>query len=83
MPTEYDQALAMMNKRRKTLKCMDFKHTVEIQHGDGSHFLLHDAILEKKKFGKFEMLLVFTEHCGYHAFYCDDLEFWRKYKIVN
>jgi hypothetical protein len=78
--TEHQQALEYMNNKRSKNTCNKFKYIVQINHGDGSVFVLHNAYLEIKLFGKFEMLLVYTEHCGYHAFYMDDLEFWRKFK---
>lgn len=80
MATVHAQALAMMEKRRKHLRCNDFKHVVIVDHADGSYFVFQNAILERKKIGKFEMVLVFTEHCGYYAFYCDDLEGYHKCK---
>ena len=66
-----------MEKKRKTNRCFDFQYTVTVQHQDGSFFYLPNAFVEEKKFGDFEMLLVYTEHCGYYAFYVDDLEHWR------
>ena len=75
------QALDKMYAQRDTLKCTDFKSTVEITHGDGSHFLLKNAIATEERFGDIEMLLVYTEHCGYFAFFREDVEFYR-YKFA-
>ena len=73
---------ADLEKKDSKLQCMDFKHTVEISHQDGSHFILQNAIMEKRLYGIHELLLVWTEHCGYFYFFIADLNEWRKYKVV-
>jgi|FAXJ01.1.fsa_nt_gi hypothetical protein len=73
---------ADLEKKDAKLQCIDFKHTVEISHQDGSSFLLHNAILERKWYGLCELLLVWTEHCGFFYFFVTDLNAWYKYKIV-
>lgn len=77
------EAVDYMNAQRATNTCDKFKYTVKIGHRDGSLFLLENAYFEEKVFGQFEMLLVYTEHCGYFPFYLDDLEYWRTYTINN
>jgi len=72
-----------MEKSDWKLRCGDFQHTVEILHGDHSHFLFQNAIVEIKKFDKAKMLLVWTEHCGCHAFFVEDLEWFRQYKQIE
>lgn len=74
------KAQEILEARRPTLRCGMFNHMVEIHHGDGSHFTFHNATVKKQKVDGFEMLLVWTEHCGYHAFFCADLEGWAKFK---
>lgn len=78
--TEYQQALEYMESKRSKNTCSKFEYIIQINHGDGSVFVFHNAYLEIKQFGKFEMLLVYTEHCGYYAFYSTDIELWRKTK---
>jgi hypothetical protein len=78
----HQQAQQFMDAKRATNKCSKFKYTVEVQHGDGTHCIFHNAYCQLKKFDKVEMLLVYTEHCGYHNFYVEDLELWRKYQSV-
>ena len=77
-----EAAQADLASKDAKLQCMDFKHTVEISHQDGSHFLLHNAIMEQKRYGLHELLLVWTEHCGMFFFFVADLYEWRKYKVV-
>lgn len=72
----YDEALAFMEAQDKMLQCTDFKRTAIISHQDGSHFVLQNAIVVKRKIRDIDMLLVWTEHCGCHAFFVDDLENW-------
>lgn len=72
-----------MEEKDADMKCNNFTHTVEVSHQDGSHFLFQNAIMDYKTFGEMKMLLVWTEHCGYHFFFIDDLTHWRKYSIVN
>jgi hypothetical protein len=76
------QANEYMEAKDKSLQCTDFPFMVEVAHSDGSRFMFHNARTERTTFNGFEMLLVWTEHCGYHAFFMDDLDFWRPYKIV-
>ena len=71
------KAKAYLAKKDKQLTITEsFKHTVLIQHGDGSHFTLINATHEYKAYGKTELLLVWTEHCGYFYFFTEDLEQW-------
>ncbi len=76
------EAQELMVKRRVTLRCGMFIHVVEIHHGDGSHIIFQNATAKIRKIQGHRMLLVWTEHCGYHAFFCEDLEFWRKYDTI-
>ncbi len=75
-------AQEILEARRPTLRCNMFNHVVEIAHGDGSHFNFQNANMKIRKIQGHRMLLVWTEHCGYHAFFCEDLEFWRKYDTI-
>ena len=54
-----------------------FQNTVIVQHGDGSLFILANAETEYKTYGTMELLLVWTEHCGYFYFFMTDLERWN------
>ena len=74
------QAVKYMESKREKNTCSMFKYSIKIVHGDGSIFLLENVYVEELKFGKSNMLLVYTEHCGYFAFYMEDLEDWRIYK---
>lgn len=76
------EAQKLMEIRRHTLRCNMFNYTVEVLHGDHSHFVFQNATCKVRLIQKHRMLLVWTEHCGYHAFFTDDLEFWRKYETV-
>ena len=76
------EAQELMEKRRPTLRCNMFKYTVEVLHGDYSHFVFQNASCKIRKIQNHDMLLVWTEHCGYHAFFCEDLEYWRKYTYI-
>jgi len=76
------KAQEILEARRPTLRCDMFNYVVEVCHGDRSHFLFQNANLRKQKVDGHEMLLIWTEHCGYHAFFCEDLEWWRKYNVV-
>jgi hypothetical protein len=75
-------AQELMETRRVNLRCNMFDYVVEVLHGDMSHFIFQNAISKIRKIHGHRMLLVWTEHCGYHAFFLDDLESWRKYKDV-
>jgi len=78
-----ENARTDLNKRGRTLTCDMFQHTVDIHHQDGSHFLLQNVIVVQTKYGSCDILLVWTEHCGYFYFFVEDLESWRKYTIVH
>lgn len=73
---------AYLQEKGKKLLCSDFKDTIIVQHQDGSFFHLHNAIIEEREFDKFDMIFVWTEHCGYFYFFKGDLENWGKYKRV-
>lgn len=77
------EAHELLEARRPTLRCGMFLHVVEVAHGDGSHFVFQAATAKIRKVQGNRMLLIWTEHCDYHAFFCEDLEFWKKYQIVN
>jgi hypothetical protein len=84
--TPRQQAQEYMDNKYSTNLSSKFKYTVQVNHGDGSVFIFQNAYTELKKFGELkdvEMLLVYTEHCGYYNFYIEDLEFWRKTKWVK
>ena len=66
----------LADKDAKMTIIESFRHTVLIQHGDGSYFVLPNATAACKKYGKVELLLVWTEHCGYFYFFIEDLERW-------
>ena len=70
----YQKALEYMNKKRNKNTVPDFAYAVKVLHGDGSVLFFENAFVEEKKFDNFEMVLVYTEHCGYHAFFKEDLE---------
>lgn len=72
------QVKADLEAEDTTLTCDRFKYQVEVQHQDGSWFLLKNALPKRKRYGNFEILLVWTEHCGSFYFFMDDLEGWKK-----
>ena len=74
-----------LEERDAKLQCMDFKGRVTITHQDGSLFELSYALAEKKTFGNFKLLMVWTEHCGSFFFFTDDIETWyyTPYEIQN
>ena len=72
-----------MEKKDSELLCTDFKNTVEVTHGDYSHFIFQNAFYTIKKFDNNEMFLVWTEHCNFHAFFLEDLIWWREYVPEN
>lgn len=72
------KAQEILEARRPTLRCDMFNYLVIVRHADGSHFVFHNADVRKQKVDSHEMLLVWTEHCGYHAFFCEDLDGWTK-----
>lgn len=75
------KAIEQLNGRID-LTCMDFHHTVEILHGDYSHFVFQNAKLEEVDIDGVPFIFVWTEHCGYHAFFKEDLEWWHTYEPV-
>lgn len=82
IPLAIEKAHEVLNARRPTLRCNMFNYTVEVLHGDHSHFVFQNATCRIRKIYEHDMLLVWTEHCGYHAFFLEDLEFWRKYEVL-
>ena len=78
----WEKANVILNAKKLTCHKGLFEHTIEIHHQDGSTFILHNATAKIRLIDKQRMLLVWTEHCGYHAFFCEDLEFWRKYESL-
>jgi hypothetical protein len=74
----YKKALELLQKRIQW-DSYSFNNLVEIQHGDGSHFLFHNAFMEKANIGGIDFILVWTEHCGYHAFFLEDIERFCQY----
>lgn len=73
-------AQKILEDRRPTLRCDMFNYVVIVRHYDGSHFIFHNADVKKQKVRGNDMLLIWTEHCGYHAFFCEDLHGWTKLK---
>ena len=71
----HQKALDELEKRGKTLDAGSFNGTVQIVHQDGSVLFFNCAFAEQFE----QWWLVFTEHCGYYAFYNNDLEFIRLY----
>ncbi len=67
----------VLEERDAKLQCMDFVGRVTVTHQDGSEFKLENAIAEEQEFGKFKILLVWTEHCDCFYFFVDDLEGWK------
>jgi hypothetical protein len=82
MSSIYKKAIEALNTRLD-LTCFDFPHTVEVLHSDRSHFLFKNAKMEAVHVENVPFLFVWTEHCGYHAFFQEDLEWWTKYEDVN
>ena len=80
MNSTYKKALEKLND--VNLTCMDFDYVVEISHQDGSHFFFHNAKMEEIIIDNIEFVFVWAEHCGYHAFFVEDLEHWRKYEHI-
>jgi hypothetical protein len=71
--------IAYLSERDETLTCDKFTGMLNVSHADGSYFALPNSIVEEKKFGDFDVLLVWTEHCGYFFFFKDDLNRWDYY----
>jgi len=65
-----------MEKFDKRFFAGNFSGEIDIHHLDGSVFKLKNVFLKEEKVGDFEMLLVWTEHCGSFAFFKEDLEKW-------
>jgi hypothetical protein len=78
----HNAIIAYLETKDVTLLTHKFDCMVEIQHGDGSHFFLHNAFVKEKLFDGVKFLLVWTEHCGYYYFFIEDLEHWIKYKQI-
>lgn len=74
------QAQEVLKIQGANLQCTDFKHIIEITHSDGSHFVFRNAIAKPQIVDGVTMLFVWTEHCGYHVFFYDDLTEWKKRK---
>ena len=75
-------AQELMENRRITRWCNMFSYVVEISHHDGSHLIFQNATSKIRWIHGQRMLLVWTEHCGYHVFFTEDLEMWRKYETI-
>ncbi len=73
----HTEVVAYLAEKDKSLTCDKFTGMLNVSHGDGSHFALPNSIIEEKTFGEAEMLLVWTEHCGYFYFFKEDLEHWH------
>ena len=82
MNKHHDAIVAFMHEKDKNLLCNQFNMMIEILHKDGSHFSLHNALVDEQMFEGNALLLVWTEHCGYFYFFKEDLEHWIKYKQV-
>lgn len=61
------------------LYCDDFKFDVFVHHCDGSLMLFTGAILLEED----NWVYIWTEHNGYHHYYCDDLKGYRVYKHTD
>lgn len=83
MNNPYKFALEYMESQRVNNTTNKFNNLVKVVHGDGSVFSLESAYTEEKIFNDIEMLLVYTEHCGYFAFYKDDVEHWNEFKYQH
>lgn len=66
----HEKAQKELNRVGKTLDASSFSGAVQVIHQDGSMMLFNYAFLVD--FDRW--WLVFTEHCGHHAFYKDDIE---------
>jgi hypothetical protein len=64
-----------LKKRGETLDAGSFNGAIQVVHQDGSTMFFNYAFAEEFE----KWWLVFTEHCGHHAFYTDDLSFIRCY----
>jgi hypothetical protein len=76
----HEMALEYMYSKRKKIICDKFKSFIKLIHCDGSVFSLENVLTEDKVFDNMDMLLVYTEHCGYFAFYKIDLHDWKEIK---
>jgi hypothetical protein len=70
----YKKAIEALNAM--DLTCTDFPHTVEIVHSDRSHFVFQNARAELVHIENIPFLFVWTEHCGYYAFFKEDLDWY-------
>ncbi len=72
----YTKSLKKMDEFDRQLTCENFRGSVNIRHLDGSVFKLKNVLLKEERIDSFEMVLVWTEHCGNFAFFKDDLKSW-------
>jgi phosphoribosylformylglycinamidine (FGAM) synthase-like enzyme len=50
---------------------------------DGSFFEFQNATTARQTIENMVFLFVWTEHCGYHAFFVEDLERWQSLANVE
>lgn len=77
MKSIYKLVLKEMESVDQTLQCTDFNGSVVVTHQDGSVFKLNNAIGSVRRIDNFDILMVWTEHCGYFSFFVDDLESYK------
>lgn len=76
MNPAYKKSLRNMDKIDKRLVCGNFNGEVSIYHLDGSKFKLKNVMVKNDSVNGFEMLCVWTEHCGNFVFFKEDLKKW-------
>ena len=69
----WTKAEAKLDKLEKRLRLRDYRHTVTVNHQDGSSFFLTHAVV--RKYGN--ILAVLSEHHGRFVFYVHDLKSWK------
>lgn len=81
MTKVYEKAVKKLNELGEKLSARDFPFYVEIRHSDGSYFRFANAQYIVEVIDDVRFVLVWTEHCGYHAFFQEDLDGWKQYPM--
>jgi hypothetical protein len=76
----YQKAVRKLNQLGKKLAARDFPYIVTILHQDGTRLYFHNAQYSEEEVEGVKFIFVWTEHCGYHAFFTEDLAEWRQTK---
>jgi hypothetical protein len=63
-----------LDMKQKIIDARMCKYSVFILHQDGSSFHIKNVLFNRKQFEQFDILLVWSEHCGNLYFFEDDLQ---------